>query len=421
MEILSLRRSLPQLDEMAELHCKVGEGTFSSVYLATARQNPSVKLAVKHLTPTCHPSRIKRELECLRNIGGQDNVSGLLQCLRHDGCVAFVMHYQPHQRFQDYVLDMDTAETQLYMFMLVDFGLAQRLDSPCLNPSQTPAQTRSISEAPGTSTSGIKEQPKVQFVKSVETKKRKRNEENSNYLHPILEPPMKRRALVPQNDNQKNIILPFKIPPALPKIASQFQQLMPGQSTSTQPPSFVRVQNSRVKMLSAPMQSGNNKPRSVDMWAAGVLLLSILSGCYPFFKSPDDMTALAELMTVFGTKPMREIAAKLNRMLVMDKERAPLDLKKMCIKLRNNRLSAREKKNRKSEEEKSGQKCPVCGPSLHSVSEEIPCLCKGSHGTSTPQFPDEAYDLLHKLLDLNPSTRITAEQALEHPFIKAMQ
>ena len=31
--------------------------------------------------------------------------------------------------------------------------------------------------------------------------------------------------------------------------------------------------------------------------------------------------------------------------------------------------------------------------------------------------PDEAYDLLGRLLDPNPHTRITAEEALQHPFI----
>lgn len=34
------------------------------------------------------------------------------------------------------------------------------------------------------------------------------------------------------------------------------------------------------------------------------------------------------------------------------------------------------------------------------------------------RVPDEAYDLLDKLLDLNPSTRITAARALEHPLFK---
>lgn len=37
------------------------------------------------------------------------------------------------------------------------------------------------------------------------------------------------------------------------------------------------------------------------------------------------------------------------------------------------------------------------------------------------RVPDEAYDLLDKLLDLNPATRITAKEALLHPFFKDMR
>lgn len=35
--------------------------------------------------------------------------------------------------------------------------------------------------------------------------------------------------------------------------------------------------------------------------------------------------------------------------------------------------------------------------------------------------PDEAYDLLDKLLDLNPASRITARDALLHPFFRNMK
>lgn len=36
----------------------------------------------------------------------------------------------------------------------------------------------------------------------------------------------------------------------------------------------------------------------------------------------------------------------------------------------------------------------------------------------TPEnYPPEAYDLLGKLLDIDYTTRITADQALEHPFL----
>lgn len=33
-----------------------------------------------------------------------------------------------------------------------------------------------------------------------------------------------------------------------------------------------------------------------------------------------------------------------------------------------------------------------------------------------PNAPDDARDLLYRMLDYNPETRITAEQALRHPF-----
>jgi cell division control protein 7 len=51
------------------------------------------------------------------------------------------------------------------------------------------------------------------------------------------------------------------------------------------------------------------------MWAAGIILLCILSGCYPFFRSPDDLSALAEIMTVFGTEKIKKLAVKLGESL----------------------------------------------------------------------------------------------------------
>lgn len=37
-----------------------------------------------------------------------------------------------------------------------------------------------------------------------------------------------------------------------------------------------------------------------------------------------------------------------------------------------------------------------------------------------PTLPKEAHDLLDRMLDLNPQTRIRVEEALKHPFLESM-
>lgn len=46
----------------------------------------------------------------------------------------------------------------------------------------------------------------------------------------------------------------------------------------------------------------------LDMWSAGVIFLSLLSGRYPFFKASDDLTALAQIISVFGTNAIQKAA-----------------------------------------------------------------------------------------------------------------
>lgn len=70
--IVKLQQDLPKLFDTFDLHHCVGEGTFSSVYLATLKGNKhrnNEKFAVKHIVPTCHPDRITFELKCLKKLG----------------------------------------------------------------------------------------------------------------------------------------------------------------------------------------------------------------------------------------------------------------------------------------------------------------------------------------------------------------
>ena len=53
------------------------------------------------------------------------------------------------------------------------------------------------------------------------------------------------------------------------------------------------------------------------MWSAGVILLCILSGRYPFFKAYDDMLSLAQIMTLCGTDEAAKTAFKLGEFFVL--------------------------------------------------------------------------------------------------------
>lgn len=70
-----LRSQIPDVDNIFNIHRRIGEGTFSNVFLASLKCHENVSpskrklFAVKHLIPTSHPQRIEKELKCLLEIG----------------------------------------------------------------------------------------------------------------------------------------------------------------------------------------------------------------------------------------------------------------------------------------------------------------------------------------------------------------
>ncbi|CAB3372679.1 Hypothetical predicted protein [Cloeon dipterum] len=264
---------MPDLLKHFELHCKIGSGTFATVYLATLRIDNSQQFAIKHLIPTCHPKRVRREALLLKEIGGSagtDNVCGIRACIRNKGNVAFILPYLKHDKLQDIIFDMDCEETKLYMknllialkrvhqfnvihrdvkpgnflydrqakkFLLVDFGLAQYM-----KPEAVERQKNLDAES---------------------SRKRKADVENVLSPNKKLCSPTKRAVLQAQLDSSKNIMSGLL---AGPKVASPlFQSLMRLQTMNLSKQSiacdsntsFVRVKNSRIKMLSAPLLQGS--------------------------------------------------------------------------------------------------------------------------------------------------------------------
>jgi cell division control protein 7 len=69
---------------------------------------------------------------------------------------------------------------------------------------------------------------------------------------------------------------------------------------------------------------------AIDLWAVGVMLLCILSRSYPFFRAPDDLTALAELTVLFGSRAVKETAKRYGRRLLTSQESEPKNLGFLC-------------------------------------------------------------------------------------------
>ncbi|XP_017073876.1 cell division cycle 7-related protein kinase [Drosophila eugracilis] len=160
---------------------------------------------------------------------------------------------------------------------------------------------------------------------------------------------------------------------------------------------------------------------AVDVWAAGVIFLSIMSSVYPFFKAPNDFIALAEIVTIFGDQAIRKTALALERMITLSQRSRPLNLRKLCLRFRHRAVFS-DAKLLKSHESVDGR-CEVC---RNCDQYFFNCLCEDSEYLTEPLdayecFPASAYDLLHRLLEINPHKRITADEALKHPFFTATE
>lgn len=56
-----------------------------------------------------------------------------------------------------------------------------------------------------------------------------------------------------------------------------------------------------------------NQTTAVDIWSGGIIMLCLLSGRYPFFRAYDDMTALAQIISVIGSSECIKSASDIGK------------------------------------------------------------------------------------------------------------
>lgn len=123
-KVQALTHSIPELSNLMTVDRVVGEGTYSTVYLATLaphlpKPGRNDKVAIKHITQLVTPSLQANELRCLTMLGGKCNVIKLLFAVRRQDSLALVMPYLEHDKFNRIVKRFTCDDTKDYLKKLL--------------------------------------------------------------------------------------------------------------------------------------------------------------------------------------------------------------------------------------------------------------------------------------------------------------
>jgi len=354
---------------------KVGEGTFSSVYKGISLATRET-VVLKRIYPTCSPDRILNEMTYLHLLGGKAHVLPLLGALRHKDQVSLVLPYVEHHKFKDYLPHMNVTQIRNYMkalFEALEHVHANKIIHRDVKPGN-------FLYNPDTNTFVLVDFGLAQSAEIVLDTSTTAIKKGRGFALPVIaqatpgSPVLKRKRIESLDEltGSKRRYIGTGSPSTLvrtPSIVSPVQSVAVKKS--------LRAPRGGTRGFRAPevLLKCHNQTVAIDIWSAGVILLCLLSTRYPFFTAPDDLVSLAEIAALFGTQELREVAQKLNRTIKFPCD--PHDIPKTPLKDLCNKLTSR-----------------------------------------TEQMPDSAFHLLERCLDLNPSSRITAKEALKHPFFQ---
>ncbi|XP_068151727.1 cell division cycle 7-related protein kinase isoform X2 [Drosophila tropicalis] len=460
-----LQENIPEISKIFDVQCRIGSGTFSTVLLGTLQRERCLtetqrrRYAIKHHNPTSHPERILRELECMFRIGGVNNVMGINCCLRYNNNVAFVMPYMTHDRFHDIYRNMSLQEVKDYIrnllialrhvhkfnvihrdvkpsnilynrhtgkFLLCDFGLAQRIAE-----DGTVIQTSEMTSAAAAALLRDIEAAKHLMMKNGYSAQ----DEADEYLAKAS----RERALGGGggvdhaiNVEQRKLLAQTRLTKkelSLQKADTlRLVNRLRFMNSNVDPNNYVVSTKSMRKETHASRAGtpGYRPPEvlmrypfqttAVDVWAVGVIMLSFLSSLHPFFKAPNDCAAMSEIINLFGDMQVRKTAFMLDRLLLLSQKVVALDLRRVCMRFRlADFFLAPDNQRRHRRADGSTEMCRNCEQPTFN------CVCKHSNHAieqyeGLDMFPLQAYDLLTRLLEVDPTKRITADEALKHPF-----
>ncbi|GAO15847.1 uncharacterized protein UV8b_07726 [Ustilaginoidea virens] len=362
---------------------RIGEGTFSTVYKAEDCQYdrydnswdfgddsskwtpPPLKrhashsssgrshrwkpryVAVKKIYVTSSPARILNELELLHDLRQCPSVCPLITAFRNTDQVVAILPYFRHGDFREYFRDMTIPDIAIYL--------------------------RSLFTA----------------LKSV-------------HEHKILHRDIKPTNFLYDPATQHGVLVDFGLAEregsdSKPCLCHEYREVRKhrqvnsvwAQTATSAQPGYPKSDTRLSRRANRAGTRGFRAPEvlfkcteqttAIDIWSAGVILLTILSKRFPFFNSADDLEAMIEIATIFGSKRMKAAG-----------------LLHGCVFETN---------------------IPTIGQQGFTMEKII--LWSTCRTDDKPLTSDEklAVRFLERCMELDPSRRLTAEEALQHPLL----
>lgn len=231
-------------------------------------------VAIKKIYVTSSPFRILNELDLLNDLRGADSVCPLITAFRHTDQVVAVLPYFQHTDFRAYFRKMTVPDMQIYFRSLFkalaavhEQGVLHRDIKPT-NFLYEPRKRRGVLVDFGLAErEGTDSRPCLCREASSERRRRIQNS-----VAALAGP----SSGYPKNDSRPSR----------------------------------RANRAGTRGFRAPevLFKCTEQTTKIDIWSAGVILLTILSRRFPFFNSEDDIEAMIEIATIFGQKRMKQSA-----------------------------------------------------------------------------------------------------------------
>ncbi|KAK9468112.1 kinase-like domain-containing protein [Lipomyces arxii] len=392
-EMEKFTSSFPKVARRFRLVDKIGEGTFSSVYIAEdleydmydnswdldrtpprkggssllyKRHKPNGGhhrrkkfVAIKRIYVTSSPQRILNELVLLDTLSGCPAIAPLITAFRDRDQIVAILPYFKHADYRAFYRTLPLKEFKYYLkslFVGLDHVHKHEIIHRDVKPTNflyNPEKRRGVLVD-----FGLAEMQRQSLDPAYCTCRKHKDNEHVRHV----------TDRTPSNGYYVN-------------------DSRPGRRANRAGTRGFRAPEVLLKCL--------NQTTKIDVWAAGVILLSFVAKRFPFFNSPDDIDAMIEISTIFGKTKMAT-----------------------CSLLHGAIFE-----------------CTI--PTIHEQGYTLEEIVKWSVGDgesededgsdwcsliNSDQEPDfrNAIDLLERCLEVDFRKRLTAKAALRHPFLQGI-